>query len=255
MNLKGAKCVVTGASSGIGLEVVKRLVDKGAVVLAASRGIEGHTELSQWANVYLLNCDVSDPQSVDLLFDSAQNILGDIDLFYANAGFAYWGCETKADWKRIEDIFRVNAFSPFYSLQKLRELKHGKPFNFVITASGMSYVSLPGYALYSATKGALKRFAEAYEYELSRGQVLSLVYPIATRTNFFNNAQAEHVPFPTQDVESVADSIIKGIEKDQKHIYPSRLFRIALALFSLFPFSKSIYLNSQDNLHHGEQLL
>lgn len=248
MNLKGAKCIVTGASSGIGLEVVKQLLDQGAIVLAASRDIEKQQNSFQHVNLYLYNCNVSKPENVDALFAYAASVLGEIDLFYANAGFAYWGREETSDWKRIEDIFQVNVFSVFYSLQKLREIKKDRPFHFAVTASGVSYVSLPGYALYSATKGALKNFAESYYYELNKNQILSVVYPIATITNFFNNAQAEHIPFPTQTAEVVARKIIKGIEKNKKRIFPSLLFRVSLVLFSVFPFIKKFYLCTQNKL-------
>lgn len=248
MNLRGTRCIVTGASSGIGLEVVKELLNQGAIVLAVSRNISTEDIQLKHKNLYLYQCNVADVENIDTLFHYAINILGDIDLFCANAGFAYWGKEDVADWKRIENIFKVNVFSVIYSLEKMKELKKDNPFNFVITASGMSYISLPGYALYGATKGALKRFAESYYYELKENQILSLVYPISTKTNFFKHAKSQHIPFPCQSATTVARKVIKGIKKNKRHIYPSTLFRVSLVVFSIFPFFKRLYIHSQNKL-------
>jgi len=52
----------------------------------------------------------------------------------------------------------------------------------------MSFYAMPGYALYSGTKFALRGFADALRYELEAGQHLQLVYPIATLTEFFSVA-------------------------------------------------------------------
>lgn len=248
MKLRGARCIVTGASSGIGLEIVKELLEQEAIVLAVSKNIsKEHIQLDH-ENLYLYQCDISSPQNIDDLFSHAINILGDINLFCANAGFAYWGKENAANWNRIEDIFKVNVFSVFYSIVKMKEIKNDKPFNFVVTASGMSYISLPGYALYGATKGALRSFAQSYIYELNKNQILSLVYPISTKTNFFKYANTEHVPFPSQSANTVARKVIKGIKRNKSHIYPSTLFRVSLILFSIFPFLKKKYLSSQNKL-------
>lgn len=243
MKVKASRCVVTGASSGIGLEVVRLLLDKGATVLGVSKDMSSCP--IKHDNFFSFSCDISTKENVDALFSHAIDLLGDIDLFYANAGFSYWGKETKADWNRIEDIFNVNVFSVFYSLQKLKELKGNRSFNFSITASGMSFATLPGYALYGATKGALKSFAEGYRYELNQNQVLTVIYPIATKTNFFSIANTTHIPSPVQEVEVVARKVLRGIEKDKKEVYPFFLFRVLLVFFNVFPITKRLYLNSQ----------
>jgi short-subunit dehydrogenase len=123
----------------------------------------------------------------------------------------------------------------FYSLQKLKEIKKDLAFNFIVTASGMSHLAIPGYSLYSATKFALKGYADAYRYELSEGQHLSLVYPVATYTKFFDVANSEKMPWPRQKSITVAKAMIKGAEKGKKHIYPSFLFRFGLLLNSIVP--------------------
>jgi uncharacterized protein len=106
----------------------------------------------------------------------------------------------------------------------------------VITASAMGKLALPGWALYASTKGALDRFVEAYRHELGSNVLLTLVYPIATRSNFFNAAgDTTPVPFPSQTPEWVAGAVLKGIERDQREIYPSIIFRVAWILNRVLP--------------------
>ena len=129
----------------------------------------------------------------------------------------------------------------------MRALNANRPFKVVVTASAIGHLALPGYAMYAATKAALHRFAEAYRFELEDRSALTLVYPIGTRTNFFNTAGLD-VPlsWPTQTPEVVARAVVKGVERDHASIFPSRLFRVFLFLERFLPFSRKILQNWED---------
>ena len=95
---------------------------------------------------------------------------------------------------------------------------------------------LPGYSLYASTKAALHSFAKGYRNELNRKQLLQLVYPIATRTAFFNQeGEDAPVPWPSQKPEDVARKIIAGIKRDRRSIFPSKLFLSLNILNSYIP--------------------
>lgn len=239
MNLENKNIVVTGASSGIGLELAKGFLSKGCKVVAASRTI--NNDLLNRKGLYYFQGDLSKPEEVEKLFTFALERLGSIDVFIANAGFAYYEMMEEADWEHISSIFNINYKSVVYSAQKMKKLNGNKPFNFVTTSSGMAIVPLPGYALYSSTKAALKGFAEAYRWELSKEQYFQVVYPIATRTQFFKNAGGSPMPWPSQSAQVVAQSIIKGIEKNKNSIYPSKLFFCIALLNRIFPVILKLY--------------
>ena len=241
MKLNECNVIITGASSGIGYELVRLLLDRGCRVVACARQVERIDYESD--NLYPFRCDVSVKEEVDALFAFAEEKLGTVDLFIANAGFAYYEKIQEADWNHNRAIFDTNVLSPIYAAEKMKEVCGSRPYNFVVTASAMGLLSLPGYALYSGTKAALRGFADAYRYELGKNQHFQVVYPVATRTRFFDRAGGETtpVPWPTQTPEEVAERIIAGIERDQKHIHPSKLFYATSLANRFLPFILPAY--------------
>ena len=90
----------------------------------------------------------------------------------------------------------------------------------------------------------LDSFTTAYRTELVDKKSISLVYPIATETEFFKVAADDTTPvaWPVQSPEHVARSIVKGIIKNKKSIFPSFLFRSMMAANRLLPMIRPLYL-------------
>jgi short-subunit dehydrogenase len=247
MRLEDQRIVLTGAASGIGMALLKRLARRPSQVVAVDLDAEGLEKalaglVGSPAKLFSFVCDLGNPEQVESVFSFALESMGGIDLFIANAGFPYYEKLTGADWGHIEKIFQVNVFSPIYSALKMQQINAGRTYRVVVTASAMGLLGLPGYALYSSTKASLDRFAECYRYELEDPAALTLVYPIGTRTHFFQAAAKLAAPltWPTQSVEQVANAILKGIEGDRPNIYPSLLFRIFIILDRYLPFLRRI---------------
>jgi short-subunit dehydrogenase len=242
MKLEGSRIVLTGAASGIGFALLDRLAGIPCQIVAADLSEEALRTavgrlVSPAAHITPFVGDLGDEHAVNALFDRAGVAMGGIDIFIANAGFAYYEAFGPTTWEHIERIQRVNVTSPLYSVGRMQALHAGDDADFmvVITCSAMGRLGLAGYALYSATKAALDRFAEAYRAERPRGHLL-LAYPISTRTRFFNSSQSRvETPLfpPTQSAETVAAAILAGIERDARSVFPSRLFRVT-AFFNRF---------------------
>ncbi len=234
MRIDGQNIILTGAGSGIGRALLELLAQFPARIIAVDKDASYLEDLPAGrAEILPYACDLGHAEAVDALFDEAVRRLGGVDLFIANAGFAYYEKIEQADWAHIEQVYRVNVFSPFYALEIMRTLNSGRPHKVVITASAMSFIGLPGYALYSSTKAALHRFAEAYRYEMDDPASLMLVYPIGTRTNFFGAASQTHAApqtWPTQTAGQVARAILRGILRDSRSVFPFEAFRLILAL-------------------------
>lgn len=244
MKIQGTKIVLTGAGAGIGAALLRQLcfydcqivaVDIDEVALQEVIRRISILKVRTFAKITPFIGDISQADKIDELCAFGVEKMQGIDIFIANAGFAYYEKMGEADWQHIEQIFQLNVFSPIYSFQKIKELNVNKLYYFCMTASAMAFTGLAGYALYSATKAALDRFADAYEQEKDDMGCLGIVYPVSTKTNFFQQAGRKIAPayFPAQTAHTVAAAIIRGIKKDRKQIFPSFLFRIGYLFGSL----------------------
>ncbi len=243
--------VLTGANSGIGLEALKMLANGSNKILAVDLYVD-RIEALNLANVTPMVCDVSTKENVDAIFARALEVLGSIDIFYANAGFPYYERMNYVNWERVEDIFKVNVYSPIYSYQKYVEYLNGNKGIFAITVSAIGKVAMPGYTLYSASKFAMQGFQQGLRYELPKNVQLTCLYPVATDTGFFKKAVEgqegkviKERPFPVQNPRHVAKCMVKGIERGRKSVNPCKLFSIAQVLFAICPPIKAIYMSME----------
>lgn len=236
MDINNKNIVLTGAASGIGKAILEQLVKiEGVRVVAADL----HTFNNEHPQVTVFSGDISHPGTVDALFEFALQTLGSVDIFIANAGFAYYEQTRQADWQHIDNIYRCNTYSPIYSAHKMAELNRGRPYSVLITASFMGIYSLPGYSLYSSTKAALLSWADAYRMEKNDLGHIAMLCPVATKTHFFNTKAP--VPWPTQTAEQVAAAAIQGLHRGKKRIYPSKLSVLTLFLNWLCPLTMPVY--------------
>lgn len=246
MPLSGWNIVLTGANSGIGFEILRILLNKGNRVLAVDLRTDRIDSLKN-GMVSSLVCDVSTSEGVDLVFDTAEGVLGEIDAFFANAGFAYYEVLDYEDWDRIRKIYDTNVVSVIYSYQKFLRRLDGREGIFAVTCSGMGLVGMPGYALYSSTKFALNGLQESLRPEKPDNIQLTVLYPVAVNTGFFKAASDVEFerPYPVQEPDLVAAKMIRGIEKGKKRVFTSWMFRLALVLFTINPLIKKAYWRSQ----------
>ena len=233
--------ILTGAASGIGQALLELLASFQLEIVAADRDEARLLEVcagfkNSRAEVVPIVADVSSQAGNDALFARALQEFGGVDIFIANAGFAYFETIPQPDWARLEMIYNVNTLAPIYALERMAALSGGQPFKVVWMVSAMAHIGLPKYAAYSSSKGALHRFADAYRWQMPDPRALMLVYPIATRTRFFAaSSEATPVPTPSQTPEEVARAVLRGIATDRLEVYPSLLFRVGLWLTLWFP--------------------
>ena len=115
--INGKKIVLTGANSGIGLEVLKLLVKGDNQILAVDLYTD-KIETFDSNKVTPMVMDVSKKENVDQIFDRAIEVLGQIDIFFANAGYPYYEKFDYVNWERVERMFETNVYSPIYSYAK-----------------------------------------------------------------------------------------------------------------------------------------
>ena len=239
--------VVTGASSGIGKSIIDELVQQeGNRILAACRRADKVTGYGE--NVIPFSCDLSTQEGVDALFVKAEELFDKIDIYFCNAGAPYYERFDYEDWARIENIFKVNTIAHIYTYSKYLHHLNGREGRLVYTISAMGEMAIPGYALYTATKFAMKGFQQAIRDEAPKNLQITCVYPVSTKTNFFHvgtGGRDLKPPFPVQAPEDVAKAVVKGVHNLKKHIYPCPVYLPSKYLMNAVPPVKKLYIQSQ----------
>lgn len=246
--ISGKNIVVTGASSGIGKSIMEELLaqDEGCRILAACRRAEMIADYGD--RVIPFSCDLSTKEGVDALFEKAEEVFSKIDIFFCNAGAPYYERFDYEDWDRIQRIFDLNTVGHIYTYSKYLHHLDGRDGRLVYTISAMGEMALPGYALYAATKFAMKGFQQAIRDETPKNLQISCIYPVSTKTNFFNvggGGRKMEPPFPVQAPEKVGKAVVKGVNKLKKHIYPCPVYLPSKVLMNAVPPVKSLYIQAQ----------
>jgi short-subunit dehydrogenase len=229
---KDARVIVTGAGSGIGLELVRQLYPHTKNLLAVDYLPEHLDRLrEEFPNIEgLVLADLSQKEGNAPILEWIQSHWKGVDFCFANAGKASYAPATDQDWANMEQLFQLNVHSPIQLGLALKQGYPTYPLRHVITCSAIAYWAIPGYSLYSSTKAALLQWADCLWAE-GDGDWLTLVFPIATATAFFD-AAGPNIPraFPIQRPQEVAKSMLSGAASGKKKIFPSTLFKSMLFL-------------------------
>jgi len=168
--------VVTGANRGIGLELVKQLLDSGFRVYATYRSEMGGLASLSNQNLSIHQMDVRDPAAIEELSNS---IDGKIDLLINNAGVAdgRWQSISEIDMQHALEVIEINSIAPILITQKLLN-QMSDDSTIVMMSSLMGSISdcMSGrsYA-YRASKTALNMFSIAMKNELLEAGISILI--------------------------------------------------------------------------------
>ena len=189
--------IVTGASRGIGAAVAHRLAAEGyAVVINYAGAVEEADGVvaaikEQGGEAFAVRADVSDSGAVRSLFDATIDRYGRVDVLVNNAGLMPPALPHLADTDdaTFYRLFAVNVKGTFNTLREAakRLEQGGRIVNFSTSVIGLS---LPGYAVYGATKGAVEVMTNIMAKEL-RGKNIAVnaVAPGPTGTDLFLNGK------------------------------------------------------------------
>jgi 3-oxoacyl-[acyl-carrier protein] reductase len=163
---------VTGASKGIGLEIVKQfLVDEDNIVLAVSRSSKELTSLykNHPKNLITVFGDLNKVPTQNRILTIIKNKKVQLDILIHNAGTITNKAFEKITAKELEYIYSVNVFVPFLLTQKLLPVLGKKNRSHVINISSMGGVQgsskFPGLSAYSSSKAALAGLTECLAEE------------------------------------------------------------------------------------------
>jgi len=183
---------ITGASQGLGLTLVKKLLDGGYRVAATSR----NAQVLKSA-VGIIDNDRFLPLTVDLnnmdsIADSIAQTLtafGRIDVAVNNAGYGMAGTLEETDGQKIRGIIDINLVAAIEVTKQLLPIFRTQRSGYFINIGSVAgFVGAPGWAVYSATKAALAAFSEVLALDVAAfGIRVTVVEPAGFRTGFLTD--------------------------------------------------------------------
>lgn len=189
--------VITGASSGLGLEFVNLFANDGYNLVVIARNEKKLLELKKEfsnINITVIPKDLSMPNASKEIMDEIQTKKISVDVLVNNAGFGLLGSFENLDIEQQLNMIHLNISSltelTYHLLPELKKSKHGKILNVASTAA---FQPGPNMAVYYATKAYVLSFSEALAEELKEDNItVTTLCPGATKTNFSSVAKVEN---------------------------------------------------------------
>ncbi len=230
--------LITGGSSGIGLECGRRLAHEGATVALLARASPALKEaaISIGRGTVTAAADVADAAQVRTAVDTAAAELGGLDAVVANAGAAAYGPFTEMqpeDYTRVIETTLIGTLNTVHAALPHLERSHG---TLVIVGSVASRIATPWLASYAAAKHGVRGFARSLHAELAALRVpvrVAMVHPGPVDTPFWRRARTTDRRRPPKlrgaySAGEVAAEVLRALD-DPK---PERTFGGLMALWA-----------------------
>lgn len=242
---------VTGAGGGIGSEIVRVLLERGAIVAALDLRQTLLDELKSRVSDHAdrlttYELDITDKAAVAKLPDTIIKAHGAIDGLVNCAGIIQPFVHTQdLDDADITRVMNVNFFGTVYMTRAFLPHLLTRPEGYIANVSSMGgFLPVPGQGVYGASKAAVKLYTEALYAELLDSPVhVSVVFPGATKTDITANsdvtppelAQHDQQSFPLLSAHDAAVRVVRGIEHNTPHILVGKDTKTMYKLYRLSP--------------------
>jgi hypothetical protein len=234
----GKRALVTGASSGIGEALARRLAAEGCSLILTARREDRLTRLAaELSGAHKVEADVIaldllEPGAVPDLKQrlDAENLV--VDILINNAGFGYQGSFVDLEWDQINDLIDldIRAMTRMAHVFAKDMIARGTKGMILNVGSIFSFGGVPQYANYSGAKGYVLNFSESLTEELRpHGIGVTMLGPGITRTEFFDTANDGVAPKGAANIMQTADEVaacgIAALAKGKAVAVSGRLYR------------------------------
>jgi short-subunit dehydrogenase len=241
----GKVAVVTGASSGIGLETAKGIHARGATVVLAARRKDRIDALAhELSNIgtpaLAVPTDVSNEMEINRLFEIVEKEYGRVDWLINNAGSGLHASIEDTTPEQMDRIWRTNFMGTFYAIRKAIPLMKRHKEGHIITISSMAGLrGTPMNGAYCATKFAQIGLMDSLRRELPQIHC-TVIIPGATKTEFIevmeNPSRTEVRNYgAVQSAADVADAILHAMEHPSPRVLTQKWGRTLLLINAVSP--------------------
>jgi short-subunit dehydrogenase len=233
--------LITGASSGIGLEMARQFAAKGYDLALCARRIDKLEQLRldllhYGRRIEVQELDVTNHCQVMSAFTELDNKIGGLDRIIVNAGVAGGSKIGTGEFDKNRQVLETNLVSGLAQIEAALNVFRARGHGHIVLISSLSAVAaLPGaMAAYGASKAGLSYLGKALSRELADTEIsVSTIFPGYIRTPL--NAHKGRLPFEV-DVASGTVAIVRAIERELRVAYvPSWPWKILGRLLPLIP--------------------
>lgn len=234
MDLKNSTILLTGGTSGIGLEFVKQLTEQGANIIVTGRNLDALKKTKQqFPNIHIIQSDVSNPHEVEQLFHEVTFAFPNLNIIINNAGEMRL-IDLQDFSVGLENITReidINLSGTIHMVhQFLPHLLQQKSAAVVNVSSGIAFMPYSSAPVYSAAKAGVRAYTQALRLQLEETNVKVFeLIPPGVKTNLQNNWVLAPNPSMMMEVDKMVNIAIKGLLKDNLEIKPFLLSVIKTA--------------------------
>jgi uncharacterized oxidoreductase len=234
MELKNSSILITGGTSGIGLELVKQLTEQGANIIVTGRNSESlNATKKQFPKVHTFQSDVSKQQDIEQLYQEVTTQFPDLNIIINNAGQMRL-IDLRDSSMDLENITReidVNLSGTVQIVhQFLPHLLTKESAGIINVSSAIAFMPYSVAPIYSATKAGVRAYTQALRLQLAdtNVKVFELI-PSGTNTNLQNGWIMPPNPRMMMDVSKLVKAVIKDLKRDKPELKPTVVGVIKLA--------------------------
>lgn len=228
---------ITGATSGIGLEITKQLIAQGHKVYATGRNQSALKSLEQLGAI-VFQADLRDTRDIDRVTQA----LPVIDVAILNAGLGYFANAVDLLDEEVDQMLELNIKAPIYLAKRLApEMMENKRGHFIFIGSQAGKVATKKASVYAASKHAITGFVNGLRLELAEHKIaVTGIYPgpidtpflqKADTTNGYRDAMGRFLLHPS----NVASEVVKAIETKPREVNLPRILGITSKLYAVVP--------------------
>ncbi len=225
MELNKSTLLITGGTSGIGLELAKQLLAKGAEVIITGRSKNKLDEAkTSLPNVHTLQSDVSDPNAIKQLYEEVVKQFPQLNIIINNAGIMRNLNVEDAD-VNVENIaleIDTNLSGTIRMVQQFLPHLKTKPSAAIINvSSGLAFIPFPLSPVYSATKAGIHSYTQILRIQLKNTNIKVFeLAPPGTDTPLMDAFANNMDGASNMKVDKMVSIAIAGIAKDKLEIKP-----------------------------------